>query len=144
MLLVAVDFSDATEVLLAVASEEAARSSQPLLLLHVVAPDPDFGGMETGPQSVRDRRAGELKKERHQLDEAAADLRLHGLEVEVRSVQGPTVETILEQVEVHGASRILMATHGHGLWHLVLLGSVSEGVVRASKVPVLLVPLGRG
>lgn len=45
----------------------------------------------------------------------------------------------MEEAERWGAELIVMGTHGrHGLQHL-WLGSVAEGVVRSSPVPVLLV-----
>jgi len=34
-----------------------------------------------------------------------------------------------------------MATHGHGRLEELLVGSVSRGVLRKSKIPVFLVPL---
>lgn len=143
MLLAALDFSPATEPLLAVAAEEASLRGEPLLLLHVAAPDPDFISMEAGPQPVRDRRADELREEHGKLHALAEELRGRGLEVHARMVEGPTVETILAQAREVGATRIVVATRGQGLLHRMLLGSVSEGVVRGAEVPVLLVPPGR-
>ena len=140
-LLVPIDFSAATARQLEVAAEEARRCGAPLVLLHVAAPDPDFVALEAGPQPVRDRRADELRDEHRRLQALTVELRGHGVEAEARLVQGPTVETILEQAESRGVERIVMSTHGHGLWHRVLLGSVSEGVLRGARVPVLLVPV---
>ena len=140
-ILVPVDFSAATGPQLLVAAEEARRAAAALLLLHVSAPHPDFVPYGVGPQPVRDRRAQELREEHRQMHELAGRLRDQGLQADGRMVAGPTVETILEQAAEHAVDRIVMATHGHGLWHRVLLGSVSEGVLRRATVPVLLVPV---
>jgi len=59
-------------------------------------------------------------------------------------LQGPTVETIISEAGRLPASLIVLGSHGHGRIYDVLVGSVSEGIVRASKVPVLLVPARRG
>jgi len=140
-LLVPVDFSAATRALVEVAISEARRADARVLLLHVAAPEPDFVPYAVGPQTVRDQRAEELREEHGRMHELAAEFQAHGVEAEGRLVAGPTVQTILEQAAEHDAERIVMATHGHGLWHRVLLGSVSEGVLRRARVPVLLVPV---
>lgn len=55
--------------------------------------------------------------------------------------EGFPKEEILKTSETWGADVIVMGTHGRtGLKHL-LLGSISEYIVRHSKVPVLVVPL---
>jgi nucleotide-binding universal stress UspA family protein len=50
-------------------------------------------------------------------------------------------ETLLDVVKQRGASLIAMATHGRGGVGRVVLGSVTDKVVRAADVPVLVVPL---
>ncbi len=75
------------------------------------------------------------------LDGAVAEARAAGLEPESVSleteVDDPAAE-ILAEAERWGADLIVMGTHGrHGLAHLIL-GSVAEGVVQRSRVPVLL------
>jgi len=48
-------------------------------------------------------------------------------------------DVILQEAKEWGADLIVMATHGRrGMAHMIL-GSVTEGVIRASPVPVLVV-----
>jgi nucleotide-binding universal stress UspA family protein len=54
---------------------------------------------------------------------------------------GHPVTEILKTAEEGGFDLIVMATHGHGRLEELLVGSVSRGVLRKSKIPVFLVPL---
>lgn len=64
-----------------------------------------------------------------------------GLEVTPAVVVGgdPAVE-IVEYAEEHGADMIAVSTHGRSGFRHLVLGSVAEGVVRRSRVPVIVVP----
>ena len=70
----------------------------------------------------------------------AADLQSRGISAHGLLVQGPTVETILTERERLQADTIVLGSHGRGALFRALLGSVSEGVVRATPCPVLVVP----
>jgi len=62
-------------------------------------------------------------------------------DVQVRVVarEGPPVDVILETVEEEKATMIALATHGASGISRLLLGSVAEGILRKSPVPVLAV-----
>lgn len=53
-----------------------------------------------------------------------------------RLERGNAAETILRLAEAHDL--VVLGSHGHSRVHRALLGSVSERVLKASKVPVLL------
>jgi len=54
---------------------------------------------------------------------------------------GNPVELILEQAEKMNCDLVVMGTHGHGILGDAMIGSVSRGVVRHCKRPVLVVRL---
>jgi nucleotide-binding universal stress UspA family protein len=139
-LLAAVDFSPVSKAIAEQAASLAKAFSAELVLIHVAAPDPDFVGYDAGPQTVRDGRADELREEHKELQALADGLRDRGLSARALLIQGPTVEKILAEGERLGADVIVVGSHGHGALHRVLLGSVSEGVVRGARCPVLVVP----
>ena len=139
-ILVAIDFSPIAEVAVRYALSLAQSLGIQLTLLHVAAPDPDFVGYEAGPQSVRDARAHELRAEHVELQQTAAELRATGVEVEALLVQGETVEMILHEAEKLNADLIVLGSHGHGRIFEALVGSVSDGVIRNAKCPVVIVP----
>lgn len=75
-----------------------------------------------------------------ELSAAAAKARAAGAaEVEVRVVEHPQpAEAIVEAVREFLVEMIAMSTRGAGGLRRLVLGSVAEGVVRRSEVPVLL------
>ncbi|MFW6089501.1 MAG: universal stress protein [Gemmatimonadota bacterium] len=138
-LLVAVDFSVVTERQVA-GVERLAAPGRVIHVLHVAEPDPDFVGFEGGPDAVRDQIAAEFRQEHRQVQALAARLRDAGFEATGRLVQGPTVETILEQAEKLGTDAIVVGSHGRSALFDLVVGSVSAGVIRQARVPVLVVP----
>jgi len=63
-----------------------------------------------------------------------------GLDVTVVVEMGPTVPTIIEHVNGMPADLIVMGTHGTSGFEHLLLGSVTEKVLRKVRCPVLTVP----
>ena len=140
ILLVPIDLSDDTGRILDQAKALAESVQGTLILIHVAEPDPDFVGYDTGPDVVRDHVAHSMRQEHQAIQQHAEQLRDKGLDTTALLVQGSTVETILEEVEKRNADMIVMGSHGHGAMHNLLLGSVSEGVVRHATCPIVLVP----
>ena len=139
-ILAALDLSSAADEVIRHAESLTRAMGARLTLLHVAAPHPDFVGYQVGPQSVRDARARELKSEHDRLQSYASDLQRRGLDAHAILVEGPTVETILAEVDRRGADLIVMGSHGHGMLYDAIVGSVSAGVMRAATRPVLIVP----
>jgi nucleotide-binding universal stress UspA family protein len=54
-------------------------------------------------------------------------------------LQGDPVETIADYAGEYGVDLVVMGTHGRGGVSRMLLGSVTERVVRTAPVPVLTV-----
>lgn len=143
-ILVPIDFSTVTDSVVDQATRMATAFSSKVCLLHVAAPAPAFVGWEPGPDVVRHQRATDLRDEHRKLQEMAETLRKRGVETQALLVQGPTVETILERAGKVEADLIVMGSHGHGALYRALLGSISEGVIRAATCPVLIVPSSGG
>jgi len=139
----AVDFSAASQEVIQRAAAVAEAFSAELELLHVAAPDPDFVGYDAGPRTVRESRAKELRDEHRDLQKRAEELRGRGLAAEALLIQGPTVDTIVDHAAQHGADLVVLGSHGHGSVYRALMGSVSEGVLRKVRCPILIVPPDR-
>jgi nucleotide-binding universal stress UspA family protein len=142
IVLVALDFSEITEAVLAAVHKLSADRSPRFYLLHVAEPDPEFVGWKTGPDAVRDQVAGVYRREHRRIDELAAELRDAGHDATGLMVQGPTVATILDEAEKLKADIIVVGSHGHGAAYELLVGGVSAEVIRRSTLPVLVVPHG--
>jgi nucleotide-binding universal stress UspA family protein len=81
------------------------------------------------------------RDEHRKLQALAADLAKKGIQVTSELVQGSSADTILSHADSLDASLIILGTHGHGKLYHLLLGSVSNSVLKHAKVPVLLVPV---
>lgn len=139
-LLVAVDFSDPTDRILRVARTLAEGLDASVWIVHVADPDPAFVGYDAGPDVVRDQVAKELREEHRQLQECADQMRGAGVEAKAMLVRGPTVETLLGMADKQGADLIVVGSHGRTMMAGMLLGSVSQGLIRAARWPVTVVP----
>ncbi len=140
-ILVPIDFSEATDKILNMAKNQAKAFHAKVWLIHVAAPDPDFVGYDVGPQYIRDNRAENLKEEHQKLHDLSQTLNHDSIECDPLLVQGPTSKTILDESKKLSCDLIIIGSHGHGIWHEMLVGSVCDDVVKKSKIPVLVVPI---
>jgi nucleotide-binding universal stress UspA family protein len=139
-ILTVIDLSSASPAVMA-ASERVARSSNgETWILHVAAPDPEFVGYDAGPDVVREQVATELRQEHRELQAIADEYRSTGLPATALQVQGPTIATILKEAERLGVDLIITGSHGRSALYDVIAGSVSMGILRKAKCPVLVVP----
>ncbi len=141
-LLVPVDFSDVTARVVEYAGTMAKTFDASLVLLHIADPEPEFIGYEPGPQTVRDAVAETISEEHRRLHQLDEQLEADGLKVTALVIQGYPVEKILAEAEKHDADMIIMGSHGHGALRNLLVGSVTEGVMRKAACPVLVIPAG--
>lgn len=139
-IIAAVDFSDISNEIIEKAGEFASRFSAHLWILHVAAPDPDFVGYGVGPKHVRQWRADELHDERKFMQQQADMLKEKGINTSSLLIQGPTAETILKEISKLNADLIVLGSHGHSTVYELLVGSVTEAMLRKSPCPVLVVP----
>ena len=77
------------------------------------------------------------------LEAIAQTLRTEHIQVETQAIYGDRVTTIVERVHSAACGLIAMSTHGHSGLHQLLMGSMTEALIRSAPVPVLAVhPLG--
>jgi nucleotide-binding universal stress UspA family protein len=158
-ILVPVDFSPALEGVLALARQIARAFDAELHLLHVreIAAVPVFpaatigypgigmpevgmpGGLPVEPVGLTPPDLPETKR-RSRLEELQDELTRSGQRVFAHEREGAVVEQILETAREISATLIVMGSHGHGSVYNLLVGSVTEGVLKAGERPVLLVP----
>ncbi len=139
-ILAAIDFSEITSTVVDQAAAIAKCFSSKLWLIHVAAPEPDFVGYGTGPQTERDWRAQTLREEHRYLQDKALELEQNGINVTPLLIQGATVATILREATKLKAEMIVIGSHGRSALYKTLVGSVSEGILRQASCPVLIVP----
>ena len=140
-ILVPVDFSDATAGISREAVRLARAFAANIVMVHIAAPEPEFVGYDAGPPSVRSAVARDLAEEHRRLHELTTSLDGQGVQVTALVFQGYPVEKILAEAEKWDVDLIVMGSHGHGILHNLLVGSVTDGVLRRATCPVLVVPV---
>jgi nucleotide-binding universal stress UspA family protein len=158
-ILVPVDFSSATECVLALACQMARAFDAELHLLHVreIAPVPVFPVATIGSAGIGMPELGmppglgaepadfirsdtSKEKERARLDRLREQLSRDGTKVFAQEREGTVVAEILKTAREVSADLIVMGTHGHGAVYNLLVGSVTEGILKSNERPVLLIP----
>ena len=140
-MLVPLDGSELAEVVFTYAKELAGRLDIDVVVLHVSNP----AAREFAPmyQAYVERAAWIVK---HQLQEVQerTGIQPEAKPVEVRGepVVGYPAEEILRYADENAIDIILMATHGRSGIRRWTMGSMVDKVLRASKVPILLVRAG--
>jgi nucleotide-binding universal stress UspA family protein len=139
-ILVAIDLSSASQKILDKAKTLALALPAKVCLLHVIEGDPDFPDDELDSQSTSDQGRQEFPMEYKDLQKEVDGLRQSGIDTKGLLSQGSIVDVILQKSKQLGIDIIIVGTHGHGGVHHMIFGSVSEGVLRNTVCPVLVIP----
>ncbi len=138
-ILVAIDLSIASQKILNKAKTLALALPAKVCLLHVAEDDPDFLSHEPTSQGTN-QGLQEFPQEYKGLQTEVDALRKVGIETKGLLAQGSVVDIILQKSKQLSIDIIIIGTHGHGGVHHMIFGSVSEGVLRSSSCPVLVIP----
>ena len=135
-ILVATDFSDASNLALEYARVLAARFGAGLRILHVVQTPIPLGSEMYVPEvmTVAERAVQEAQEH---LSATLAGI--DGPEVIGQVLVGLAPRKIVEYASDHDVDLIVMGTHGRGAIAHLLMGSVAERVVRTAPCPVFTV-----
>jgi len=135
-ILVAVDTSDYSEVVVARASAIAIAFSAEIHVISVVGlPKLIASEADIGIQEVR---ASEIEFQEHQRRLMDEYLSGHNLHTESRVLHGDPSGKILSYADEIGADLIIMGSKAYGKIQRLLLGGVSEDVVRGAKCSVMI------
>lgn len=137
-ILVPLDGSEVAEAVLPQVQMLAECGGSQIVLLSVVV-HPNYDYFIPEPALANAARENQITESKAYLERMAAKLGENGLAVRTELCEGPVAEAILDCADSTKADLIAMSTHGRsgiGRW---LMGSTAERVVRAAKVPVLLV-----
>ena len=140
-ILIAIDFNDSEKTLVDMALQWAKPFEAKVWLLHVADPEPEFVGFGVGPQYIRDSLAAELRKEHRKIQKYSDYLRENGVEAEGLLIQGATISMILKEAKKLHIDLIVTGHHEHGLLYKAFFGSVARGLLKKTRIPVLVVPI---
>jgi len=130
--LVAVDGSPSSREALDLACELAREEQSRLMLCSVVEPAPRSEELD---RSVFLERESE-EKAAQLLDEFRTHAALLGAKADIMLRHGDAVPEIVASAREVDADLIVMGTHGRGGIPRFILGSVAEGVLRSSPIPI--------
>ena len=139
-LLVAVDLSEATPIIVDKVLELCRKQLSRIWIVHNAEPPPDFVEFKVDPLAAREALAKKFHEEHRQIQEIADRFRDAGLDATALLVHGPTVKFILKEASDLDVDMIVVGAHGKGAMHELLLGSVSKGILHKSSHPVLVIP----
>ncbi|MFW6303215.1 MAG: universal stress protein, partial [Candidatus Sumerlaeota bacterium] len=138
-ILVAVDFSEVTDQLIAKALEIGRAFDSKILLIHTEPDEPEFVGYGVGPQYIRDSVAKDMREDMRRLEDYRRRIEAEGLQADCRQIQGPTVEKVLQEAKDFKADLLIIGSHEHGAWHELLVGTM-RNLIHHSPCPVLVIP----
>jgi len=136
-----IDFSEASSHALEHAAVLCTRTGARLTALHVFMPMLALADAAAlAPATFDAVAAADLQSRRERADAQCRPVREAGVALDVVVTVGQPVPAILDHATALPADLIVMGTHGtSGFEHLVL-GSVTEKVLRKAACPVLTVP----
>jgi nucleotide-binding universal stress UspA family protein len=132
-ILAALDGSRLAEFALAHACRLARQTGATILLVRVAPP------FTMVSESLATPGSGTIREAEVYLDAVAARMGREGLTVRLVALHGLAPQTIVSIAHAQGVDLIVMGTHGRSGLREVLLGSVAQGVLHQTTVPVLLV-----
>ncbi|PYJ94316.1 MAG: hypothetical protein DME62_05145 [Verrucomicrobia bacterium] len=160
-ILVPIDFSDATPLVIDLARQLAKGLDAEIHLVHVrelsvvaapgalgygLAGMPELAPVSGVPVPVFDAMADPVPEDQEQKSKLAQwqrEIAQAGIKVTLHEPTGAVAEEILNQGDAINADLIVMGTHGHDAMYNLLVGSATKGVLKHSTRPVLLVPAPR-
>jgi nucleotide-binding universal stress UspA family protein len=142
-----IDFSSISDRALQHAAALAQRHSSKLLVMHVVPlapmpfappPSPPAAGLPAMELPLAEEdQADLLHSMLEQLERRAEPLRSIGLTVETLVREGGIVRTVLQEAERLPIDLIVMGSHGISGFERLVMGAVTEKVLRKAACPIL-------
>lgn len=142
-ILAPVDFSDLSALALQYADALSRCSGARITVLHASSFEAPPYFTQGQIEELRSRlRAAQRQAERDLREFVRKALGPGAALPELRVIEGRPTETILRTAAEIGADLIAMGTHGRSGWNRLMLGSVTERVLRETDIPVLTVRAG--
>ncbi|MBX7045853.1 MAG: universal stress protein [Ignavibacteria bacterium] len=108
-------------------------------LIHVIDESQTVGNIDAGISPADALKI--LETETEKLMQGLIDLYIHDLPLTKFTPIGKPAAQIIKTSEQWNADLIVTGTHRTTGWRRLIIGSISEDIIRHSKIPVLVVPL---
>ncbi len=124
------EFKTPTHLMIAFDAGRASRKG-----LEMVATSPAFEGLKCSIVMVKDKESSNAPK---QLEQAKRKLISAGLEVETHLLIGDLESLIAKSIQTLGIDLLVMGAYTHSPWRSLVMGSHTTNLLRAARVPTLL------
>jgi nucleotide-binding universal stress UspA family protein len=159
-ILVGIDLESNVDTILEYATKMAKPTHAKLWIVHVVRPAESQMGYTLSTQGLpgllasgegfynqlfdlettRKVIATELHHEHAKLLKYSERIKAQQIDVQGLLIEGDPSEAILSEAKEKEVDLIILGTHGHGLMHKTIVGSISEQIIHKTTIPVLLIP----
>ena len=139
-ILAPVDFSGASDAVIAEAATLARALDARVVLLNIVQPPVLTAEYAPLLQDIAEITAAGEKNASRQLEKLEEKLKGEFVTVEGVHAVGAPIAHIIEQADKVDADYIVMGSHGHTALYDLLVGSTTHGVLMRAKCPVIIVP----
>ena len=149
-IVVAIDLKAGTDRLLAETRRYGQALNAVVNIVHVASPEPDFVGyMKSGERGeatqdnqIRESEAKALRGEHAQTQAFGEALRASGVRVDrALTLQGPILETILDETRKLGADLLILGSHHHGAIHRLWFGDIAVDAAKEPPCALLVIPV---
>jgi nucleotide-binding universal stress UspA family protein len=139
-ILAPVDFSAASEAVLAQAIELARALGGRVVLLTVIQPPVITNEYAALMENLAEVMAAGERNAARRLAELERRVRAAQVPVETLQLNGAPVRQILDQAARVAADYVVMGSHGHTALYDLLVGSTTHGVLLRAPCPVVITP----
>jgi len=139
-ILIPVDFSPVTQAMRQAVEPLAKAFDSKVYFLHVASRVGD--GLKDWVD-MQDRQVMMAKKypdSMRDVEAMARELRDRGCDADPILLEGPPADVILDEIARLDIDYVIIGSHGHGALYDVLVGSVTDHVLRNAPCPVIVVP----
>jgi nucleotide-binding universal stress UspA family protein len=149
-IVVAIDLKAGTDRLLAETRRYGQALNAVVNIVHVASPEPDFVGyMKSGERGeatqdnqIRESEAKALRGEHAQTQAFGEALRASGVRVDrALTLQGPILETILDETRKLGADLLILGSHHHSAIHRLWFGDIAVDAAKEPPCALLMIPV---
>lgn len=137
-ILVPIDFSEASERVVEVAEKLALRTGASVTLMHIVDIEfYPFYGLTVDPVQLIERNMIDISMTK--LNDKVLELRKKGLHANWETDTGHPARIVAEYAERNNIDLIVIGSHGRSGFDRMMLGSISEKVIRSAPCPTVVV-----
>ena len=140
-ILVAVDWSDTMEGVVAAADRLGILHDARVHLVHVIPVNTDLVVADQNMPNLLEPFPYEDEKEAEKaLLKVKQGMKHNPDRIVIHLVQGSPAQEVLRQQSALGSDVVILGSHGHGAMYNLLVGSASEAILHRSPVPVMVIP----